>query len=98
MSWTNVRQKQSVSVTTTIATTAVEGQWTRVRGFTILTKGTAGGNVVYKELNGTARITEAVPTVANLWLYIKPADAGVRFENGLLVSVPASVVVGTYYD
>lgn len=94
MSWTDVKQ-----VKCSVLTTVTPG-YARVRGFTIVTKGTGGGEVTFRDCTAaaTARIVEEVPTADDLWLSHLIPEAGIRFEGGFIVSVPTSVVVGVYYD
>ena len=94
-----VKQTQVTSITATIGTSAAPGQYLRVRGFSILTSGTAGGDISIRDLSGgTERVRESVPTATNTWLYFQLPDDGVRFENGCFVSNTAVCKMGVYWS
>lgn len=98
MAWNNVKQTQVLGTPTTITTTVSGGANVRVLGFSMLTSGTAGGHIEFKDLAGNVLITENAPTATNSWLYIKISDEGVRFQNGLVVSAPSNIIAGVYTD
>ena len=100
MSWTDV--KSTFVAATTIGVSVGSGNFTRLRGYSTMCSGAAGGQVILSQVSAGARGTDVmtlhVPGSSGGSADNFSQGGGIRCSAGIFVTVPAATVITLFYD